>query len=191
MNRIGALTAVWLACVGTSRAAAQEAQAPLRVFLDCQQMYCDMDFYRTEIAFVDHVRTRQDADVHILVTRQQTGGGGGEYTAAFIGLRQFAGRRDTLRYYSRHDDPDDVTRRGLARLFTIGLLRYVAGTPVADRIAITYTAPPADQTLSASKQHDPWKYWVFYARASGYFQGESSSPSLNVSGGLSANRTTE
>jgi hypothetical protein len=84
-----------------------------------------------------------------------------------------------------------VTRRGLARLFTIGLLRYVAGTPVADRIAITYTAPKADQTAVGAKQHDPWNYWVFYARASGYFQGETSSNSLNVSGGLSANRTTE
>lgn len=184
--------AALLACVLPAGAAAQGTPAPpLRVFLDCQQMYCDMDFYRTEIAFVDHVRTRQDADVHILVTRQQTGGGGGEYTAAFIGLRQFAGRRDTLRYYSRQDDPDDVTRRGLARLFTIGLLRYVAGTPVADRIAITYTAPKADQTAAGAKQHDPWNYWVFYARASGYFQGETSSNSLNVSGGLSANRTTE
>ena len=38
MNRIGAVAAVWLVCVGTSRAGAQETQAPLRVFLDCQQM---------------------------------------------------------------------------------------------------------------------------------------------------------
>lgn len=191
MNRIGALAAVWLVCVGTSRAAAQETQAPLRVFLDCQQMYCDMDFYRTELAFVDHVRTRQDADVHILVTRQPTGGGGGEYTAAFIGLRHFAGRRDTLRYYARQDNTDDATRRGLARLFTIGLLRYVAGTPVADRIAITYAPPKAAEGQPASKPHDPWDYWVFHTRANGFFQGESSSNSIDVSGGLSANRTTE
>ena len=82
-------------------------------------------------------------------------------------------------------------RARLARLFTIGLLRYISGTPVADRIAITYTPPKAAEGQPASKPHDPWDYWVFHTRANGFFQGESSSNSIDVSGGLSANRTTE
>ena len=74
-------------------ATAQDAQAAdrtgaLRVFLDCAQ--CDENYLRTEITFINYVRDRADADVHVLVTTQPTGGGGQEYTIKFIGLGRFA-----------------------------------------------------------------------------------------------------
>jgi hypothetical protein len=59
----------------------------LRVFLDCNS--CDFDFLRREIPFVNYVRDRKDAELHILVTTQPTGGGGTEYTFKFIGLGRF------------------------------------------------------------------------------------------------------
>ncbi len=37
-------------------------QAMPRVFLDCDR--CDDDYVRKEVTFVDHVRNREDADVH-------------------------------------------------------------------------------------------------------------------------------
>ena len=61
----------------------------LRVFLDCH--VCDFDFMRTEINFVDYVRDRQDAQVHILVTNQPTGGGGTEYTLHFVATEYQSG----------------------------------------------------------------------------------------------------
>jgi hypothetical protein len=33
------------------------------VFLDCDR--CDGDYIRKEVTFVDYVRTREDADVHV------------------------------------------------------------------------------------------------------------------------------
>src|SRR5262249_12037103 len=68
---------------------AQQSE-PLRVFLDCQE--CDFDFFRTEITFVNFVRDRQVAQVHVLVTTQRTGSGGTEFTNAFIGLKEFQGK---------------------------------------------------------------------------------------------------
>src|SRR6266550_6244723 len=59
----------------------------VRVFLDCPDSFCDFDYYRTEITFVNWVRDRQFAQMHVLVTAQQTGGGQ-EYTLAFIGLER-------------------------------------------------------------------------------------------------------
>src|SRR5207253_3154546 len=56
---------------------ALKRQAP-RVFLDCQ--FCDFDYIRTEITFVNYVRDRKEAQVHILITTQPTGSGGDEYT---------------------------------------------------------------------------------------------------------------
>jgi len=48
----------------TSRTSRESAK--LRVYLDCDA--CDFDYLRTEVTFVDYVRDRQDAAVHILVT---------------------------------------------------------------------------------------------------------------------------
>ena len=63
------------------------------------------------------VRDRQVADVHVLVTEQETGAGGDEYTFTFIGLQRFTGMTDTLRYASSPVATDDEERRGVARMF--------------------------------------------------------------------------
>src|SRR5258707_7429419 len=91
----------------------------LRVFLDCG--FCDFDFMRTEITFVDYVRDRQDAQVHILVTQQQTGGGGTEFTLHFIGLREMRSISDTVTYVSPPCASQDDLRRGLARTIRLSL----------------------------------------------------------------------
>lgn len=175
------------------RLAAQEPAAStsqlLRVFLDCQQTYCDLDFFRKNITFVDYVRTPDDADVHILLTSQPTGGGGQQFTMTFIGRNAFAARRDTLTWYASRDATDDETRRGLSRQLSIGLLRYIAGTPESEHISVTYSAPVTQAT--GQKARDPWNYWVFRTRASSFFQGESSSRSVNLHGSLSASRVTD
>lgn len=58
--------------------------AVLRVFLDCSDRGCHAEYLREEVKFADYVRDRSDADVHVLVTRAETGAGGREYTLAFI-----------------------------------------------------------------------------------------------------------
>ena len=68
----------------------------VRVFIDCTNTPCDQDFFRTEMTFVDHVRDRQNADVHILLTGQSTGSGGREVTFDFFGQGRFAGRERRL-----------------------------------------------------------------------------------------------
>ncbi len=59
---------------------------------------------RTEVTFINYVRDRTDADVHVLVTTQETGGGGIEYTAKFIGLGRFAGVDQTLKVLRGPDE---------------------------------------------------------------------------------------
>ena len=60
-----------------------EADRLLRVFLDCDR--CDFDHFRREVPFVDYVRDRADADLHVLVTSDGTGGGGEAYQLFFMG----------------------------------------------------------------------------------------------------------
>ncbi|HRG94506.1 MAG TPA: hypothetical protein PLZ10_16225, partial [Chitinophagaceae bacterium] len=50
----------------------------LKVFIDCQSG-CDMTFIRSEINIVDFLLDRVAADVHVLITEQDTGGGGEQF----------------------------------------------------------------------------------------------------------------
>jgi hypothetical protein len=158
----------------------------VRVFLDCPDTFCDFDYYRTEITFVNWVRDRQFAQVHILVTTQRTGGGQ-EYTLAFIGLERFAGTADTLRWNSKAADTQDDIRRGLAQTMRMGLVRFAAHTPAASRLEISYSIP----AQAAAQVHDPWNYWVFRASLTGNFNGEQTAKFQYWSGSLSASRITD
>ena len=171
---------------GPSPAAFAAPQAPadagaLKVFLDCGYR-CDEDYLRREILFVNYVRDRKDADVHVLVTTQATGGGGTEYTLKFIGLGRFAGQDDT--------QTGDEIRQGLARVIRLGLAPFAADTPLGDRLDVSYSAPEGRAEEVAGGEHDPWNFWVFRMSTGGNFSGEASTGYKSLRGSLSANRTT-
>jgi hypothetical protein len=145
---------------------------------------------RTEINFVDYMRSRQDAQVHILVTNQPTGGGGTEFTLHFIGQKELAHVADTLEYVSPPNASQDDLRRGLARIIRLGLIRYYAHLGQSGRFDVTYTAPSGDSASKAAVR-DRWDLWVFRMNASGYGNGEKSSSFVSLNGSLNASRTTE
>ncbi len=158
------------------------------VYLDCERRTCDFEYIKTEITFVNYVLDRQSADVQIIVTRQQTGSGGNEYTLSFIGLRRHQGKDATLRYYSKPIDTEDQFRRGLVNVLKQGLLPYVYDTPLAEFISISYSQKRDYRPTPAS---DPWHHWVFGlgVRGNGEFEDQAERYSYQVN--ASANRTTE
>ncbi len=167
----------------------QSAEA-LRVFLDCRSRFCDFDHFRREITFVNYVRDRTDAQVHILVTTRRTGAGGQEFTFAFIGAADFTGVDDSLQYFSSQTDTDDEIRSGLTQLLKLGLVRYAAHTPIGERLDITYVSPDTTE-LTPQVWDDPWNYWIFRIRVGAFLNGEERQSFLSGNGSLSANRTTE
>jgi len=185
------LTALPLEAQAVADTTRSVQDSALRVFFDCPNFDrgCDFDFMRTEIGFVNWVRNRQDAHVHILISTQRTGGGGDEYTITFIGLKQFRSTTDTLRYVSNTTETPDEIRRGLARVLKLGLVRFVAVTPLASRLNVTYSAPAAAQTAAAI--HDPWDYWLFRIGINGNYSAEKSINNFGLFANLSANRITE
>jgi hypothetical protein len=158
-------------------------QAAPRVFLDCHQ--CDMDFIRNEITFVNFVRDRQIADVHILVTIQLTGSGGREYSLDFIGQNAYHDLRSTLKYVSNETDTDDEQRRGLVRVLKMGLVPYAAKTAVGDFLNISF-----DKKVQPDVSGDIWNSWVFSLGVSGSVSGQESENFASGSGYFSANRIT-
>jgi hypothetical protein len=183
--------AVALICAGDpfiSRAAAQPAAKPaqIKIFLDCESCY--EDFLRSEIEFVDYVRDRTEAEVHLLITRAATASGGTEYTAAFIGAGRFAGVSETLRTITTSSDTDDVIRRQLAATVRAGLLRFLTRDSVPAGLDIgVKLGTEQDRPAVAG---DRWNNWVFSLRGAASFDGEESSRERQLSASYSADRIT-
>ena len=178
------------ATVPTPATPENRASGKLRVFADCQADGCDLDYFRQEIPFVDYMRDRADASIHVLVTSQPTGGGGQTYTINFIGLRDLSGSADTLRYIAPQSATQSDKRAGLARAIKLGLVRFVARTPVAEQLEISY-APPAAATVANQPAQDPWNLWVFRMNANANVNGEKSQSFGSYRGSIVANRTAE
>jgi len=185
------LSLALLAATGVA-AGAQGVEADLdalkktapKIYLDCGS--CDLEYTKNEIPFVNYVRDRKEAQVHVLVTSQSTASGGREYTLTFMGQNGFAGIDDSFRYFSKQDDTDDDIRKGLVQALKRGLAVYVARTPIATRLEIRYRP---EETPVETK--DRWDHWVFSLGADGYFNGEESNSSNNFGFNFSANRITE
>ena len=185
LSLVGALAA-WPA----TGHALQDAPPPherLRVFLDCTG--CDSTYIRQTVEFVDYMRDRTDADVHVLATRQTTGSGGRAWTMEVIGLGRFRGHDHTYEFATPQTATSDEERREFTRVFKLALVDYLAETETIDQLDVMWRAPPSDEP--AAPQEDPWDYWVFRTSASGSSSGEQRSSSRSYRFSFSANRVTE
>ncbi|HET7695037.1 MAG TPA: DUF481 domain-containing protein [Vicinamibacterales bacterium] len=165
-----------------------ERQMP-RVFLDCNR--CDHEYIRKEVTFVDYVRNREDADVHVLVTLQDTGGGGRQWTLKYIGLGEHQGIDLSLTYNSPQTATPDEVRAGFVEVFKRGLVRYALSTAVGRRLQVTLKKAGEAEEAKPAGGGDPWNFWVYQVSGNGNFNGEESSKGRSISVSFDANRTTD
>ncbi len=165
-----------------NEAVALKESAP-KVFIDCAM--CDMDFIRKEIAFINYVSERKEAQVYILITTQKTESGGEEYTISFTGQNEFEGNNHALNYLAEKTYTADEVKKGLANIIKMGLMRYVAKTPVSSRVSINFT-----EKVKPTSVVDKWNFWVFSLSADSFLSGEQSYDDWMLWGSLSANRVT-
>lgn len=173
-----------------SRASSQidssDPDQAISVYLDCRR--CDSSYIREEIEFVNYVRDRFQAQVHIFVTDQGTGSGGRKYTVSFIGQGSHSEIEHTLTFTSLDTDTRDEVRKGLVEVLKVGLVPFVIETSIANQLVISYEKEE-DRTIQA--QDDPWNNWVFEVYAGGYVEKESQQERLDIRYGFYANRVTE
>jgi hypothetical protein len=158
-------------------------KAALKVFMDCTS--CDMDFIREEMPFVNFVRDRAAAEVHIMVTTRVTAGGGREYNLDFIGQDRFSEIRDTLTFFSQPTDTPAKIRNGLLKVLKLGVIPYVLKTPIAELINISFR-----EQVAPTAVEDKWNSWVFNLGVSGNASGQKTINSFSYNGNLSINRVT-
>ncbi len=155
----------------------------LRIFIDCAR--CDMNFIRDEVPYVNYVRDVKEAQLYILETREQTGSGGNRYTYAFVGQQEFAGMNDTLVYSSRPDDTRDYQRIWRTQMLKMGMMPYVAKTPLYSEVLINPTDAVEQQVVE-----DKWNNWVFELEAEPDFEGEESFKELELRSSASVSKIT-
>jgi hypothetical protein len=144
------------------------------------------DYIRKEIPFVNYVRDIHDADVYIISTSQRTGSGGREFTFFFVGQKSNSGMKDTISFVTSPDNTQDEIRKKEVSTLKMGLMRYVARTPLSKYMNITFTEP-----LSTTVTTDRWKSWVYRASFNGWLNGQQSYKSTNIFGNISASKVTE
>lgn len=155
-----------------------------KVYMDCD--FCDLNFLRQEVNFINYVRDPKLADIHVLVTRQFTGGGGKEHAILFIGQNDFAGMNDTLMYLTGPDDTEDEIGSAGAQTLKIGLMYYIGKTPLGKYIKITY-----DRAVVPLVVKDKWDNWVFEIDLGTWFSGEESYSDISLWSSINASRITE
>ncbi len=158
-------------------------KSAVKVFLDVSPRY--QEYIKEEIPYVNYVRDRKLAQVHIMMTIQRTGSGGRENTITFFGQQDFIAVNDTLIYVSNQLDTEDIVRRGIVRILKMGLVRYVSKTPLSEYLSINYL-----QKTVTNKVVDKWNYWVFNMNANTLLNGEESRKEFSIRGSLSADRVT-
>lgn len=177
--------------ITSASAEAQNGQDRLHVFLDCQTHGCSQQEFRTEITFVDWVRDRTVADVHLILT-SQSAGAGTQFVFDFVGLGEFEGFDLRLQQTVSDTDTRDEELEALVRTLKGGLVPYVAQRGYLSALEITEIEEGA--AASAEPQQvpvdDPWNLWVFSVGTNFQADGEESQNSYQVGGRLSASRTT-
>ena len=170
------------------------------VFLDCASRFCDLNYFRTELPWVNWVRLPEGSDVHLIMTSQQTGAGGRAYQLDFIGYGD-SGYEEQLVYQAPPTGTDRETLDAISQTIGIGLLHFsttsgfVQSAEAFRDIKVALDAggepfDPVERMVTAEEVEDPWNFWVFRIGGSTEFSGEQTRRNQRVDGNFSASRVT-
>jgi hypothetical protein len=164
----------------------------LNVFID-PVWWLDSDFIRQNIPLVNYVRDKELADVHILVTRHDSGRGGTNFFISFIGRRNFLDINYDLSYWAPGNNTADETRKGYTNIIKLGLAPYLSATTLASRVVMNFESVDYLNFQTEEEQvkpSDPWNHWIFEIYGGGNFSQEETRRDVSSRFGFFADRVT-
>jgi len=175
-------------------AVAQDVRpSKLKVFLDCR-MRCDFNYIRSEINIVDYSLNQNEADVHVLINSQITGGGGARISISFFGQHRFSAMRDTLLYSIPPNQAATQTRDIMLQYLKLGLAPYLAKSLMATQVEMVTKVEEDELKVMKSIQQtptDPWRYWTQIFGVNGNLRLDQLYQTLRTSGYMQATKMTE
>ncbi|MFO7977713.1 MAG: hypothetical protein R6U64_03565 [Bacteroidales bacterium] len=167
-----------------------EGNGQLSVFLDAS-FHLDEDFVREQIPIVNYVRDKEDADVHILITRDNAGSGGYNFFISFIGRRNFQDLNYELTYWAPSTSTSDEIRRGYTNTIMQGLAPFISYTSMSSRLVMSVDKiEPVVHPKQQLPQKDPWDHWIFELYGGGNFSMEETRRNISSRFGFFADRVT-
>ena len=166
-------------------AQAQDSGESLKIYLDCQD--CDLDYYKQELSYVEFVRDRKYADVHIFFTTQWNATGGKKYTIEFSGAHQYKDIHDVLEFSTTGETTKEQKRKLIMKNLELGLIRFWIANGLKDKISLSLKKDKKDKKV----EEDPWNKWTFRFSARGYFNGQETSSSRYFNGNISVKQVKD
>jgi len=140
---------------------------------------------------VDHVRDREVANVHVIVTREDTGSGGEARILDIIGLGIFEGLDFSTVFNAPANASDAEERDGFLRTLEAALVPYLMQTPVRDQLRVDILPSEAGGTEVLQTTEDPWNNWTIVVYGDGSADFESQQRSFDTRYGVFVSRVTE
>lgn len=181
------LTSLFITTYSSAQATVEKST--LNVFLDCS--FCDMTYFRTNISYLNYVRDRETADVHVLATRMQGGANSFSYTFDFIGLGVFEAENFQLNLNELPNISRLQRTQNIAKKIASGLVPFWIKTDLAENLQLQINNPSSNEEVTAQQIEDAWNNWVFSIEAGGSANLESSKKRFVGYGRIQANRVTE
>lgn len=164
----------------------------LKVFVDCPNTWCDMQYIRSEINIVDFLLDNVASDVHVLITSQGTGSGGSQYQLIFFGQQNFKNLADTLHYTTHPNATEYEQRDVMLKFLKAGLVPFIIRSATAKGIEINLkTTDTTKNNSNNDYNNDPWNGWVIRIGGDGNINGDANYKNKSYSISSSANRITE
>ncbi len=157
----------------------------INLFLDCNS--CDISFIKEKIKLVNYVRDTKDADLHLLITNNETASNGSKYFLFFIGQKTFTNNNDTIEINFDATSTNKEIRERLLDKIKIGLIKYILKTPYIEDVLINIK----ESNPKEEKIIDKWNYWVFSINSYININAQSQNSNFNINSSINANRTTE
>ncbi|MFN2396209.1 MAG: hypothetical protein ABR597_11035 [Bacteroidales bacterium] len=164
----------------------KSSNGSISVFLECNS--CDKDFIRSSVTFVDYVRDKELADVHIIITTQRSGVSGVNCILFFSGYGRFEEIEHTITYWAPTSSTVYEIREGLVDRIKLGLGPFLANTDLADLFTVSYTG---DAEFERVEYTDPWRHWVFQLYGGANFTMEKSQNAFNARYGFYADKVSD
>jgi len=193
---LGLLAIALLTASGSAQQAEEGALDPRpNVFFDCDGRDCNSEYYRTEINWVNWVRDREVADLHIIMTSLRTASGGQEYQIDMIGYGEHDGYEDSSLFQALSTDTDRERLDGITHAIGLSLGRFASesgfrGLVILEGAERAQGRSGSTRLVSQEEVDDPWNLWFFRFNGSGNLDGEETRSSVRLNSTLSATRVT-
>lgn len=155
----------------------QNKNETLKIYLDCQN--CDSDYYKQEVDYVEFVRDRKFADVHIFFTTQNNATNGNKYSIEFTGKNKYNAIIDKLEFSTTGETTTEQRRSLILKNLQFGLMRYWIANGLKDKLSLKVKK---NKKQDKKEKIDPWNKWIFRLSGRGYFNGQESSSSRYLNG---------